>query len=185
MKKSAVLFGLLFVTECFGVEWVNSRDEAIFQANSECKRILLLAGRETCGNCRYMKYTVMETPEVSGVLEDHFVCWFCDVDSSTEWHSYAEGLGSFYLPLICVIDTEDPSAYLARSTGVVYTDAFSQWIDPYVISCLQNNLVGFAEIAQSWRAVYGDDNYNEICDMDNNDVIDIGDLLLFCETWLE
>jgi hypothetical protein len=86
--------------------------------------ILLLAGRDTCGNCQYMKNTVCESATVKPQLEANFVCWFCPVDDSTEWYVYASGLGSFTLPLMCVIEPGNATAYLDRTTGVQTVPAF-------------------------------------------------------------
>jgi hypothetical protein len=101
----------------YAIDWASTREEAVARATSSGKLILLLAGRETCGNCRYMKYTVCESATVLPVLDGGYVCWFCPVDTSTEWYSYAGGLGTISLPLICVIDPGEPLAYLDRTTG--------------------------------------------------------------------
>jgi len=106
--------------------WKTSKAEAVSAAISGGKKILLLAGRETCGNCSYMKNTVSEStsPPIQSLIQEKFVLWFCDVDSSTEWNTYAIGLGSFYLPLICCIDPNNPDNYLDRTTGVQSPDEF-------------------------------------------------------------
>ncbi|MEI7902152.1 MAG: thioredoxin family protein, partial [bacterium] len=94
------------------IDWCSSRTGAVQRALDSGRLILLLAGRTTCGNCQYMKGTVCESASVRGVIDADYVCWFCPIDDSTEWYSYAGGLGSFYLPLICVIDPGSPTAYL-------------------------------------------------------------------------
>ncbi len=97
------------------IVWTESRAQALEAARNSGKLILLLAGRDTCGNCQYMKNTVCESPSVRQVIDANYVGWYCVVDTSTEWYSYAAGLGSFTLPLICVIDPGDSTTYLDRS----------------------------------------------------------------------
>ena len=76
----------------------------------------------------YMKNTVCETtsPGVKQLILDSYVPWYCDVDASTEWYPYASGLGSFTLPLICIIDPDQPDACVNRTTGIQYPSAFFQ-----------------------------------------------------------
>jgi hypothetical protein len=106
------------------ISWCSSRTSAVEQALNSGRLILLLAGRETCGNCQYMKYTVCELASVRAVLDADYVCWFCPIDTSTEWYAYSGGLGTFTLPLICVIDPGNPLAYLDRTTGIQYESVF-------------------------------------------------------------
>jgi hypothetical protein len=55
---------------------------------------------------------------VRALIDQHFVPWYCDMDSSKEWYTYAQGLsGSWDLPLICCINPSSISKYLDRSTG--------------------------------------------------------------------
>jgi hypothetical protein len=85
------------------------------------KLVLLVAGRHSCPNCNYMQNTVCETnsPPVKQLLQDQYVPWFCQVDISSEYYSYANGLGTtFILPLICCIDPAAPDTYLDRTTNV-------------------------------------------------------------------
>lgn len=107
-----------------GSEWYPVLQDAIDAARGEDKLVLMLAGRDACGNCTYMKETVCEGERVAAVIEADYVTAYIDVDSSTDWHAYASGLGSFTLPLIALIDPDDPSSYLSRTTGVVYEGDF-------------------------------------------------------------
>lgn len=106
------------------LSWCDSRAAAIGQALDSGRLILLLAGRETCGNCQYMKYTVCEMASTRAILDAHYACWFCPVDTSTEENAYTGGLGSYTLPLICVIEPGNPLAYLDRTTGIQYEPTF-------------------------------------------------------------
>jgi hypothetical protein len=109
-----------------GLVWVDSKSAAVSQALAEGKKVLLLAGRHTCGNCNYTQNTLCEmtSPAIRQVIEQGYVPWFCDVDLSTEWYAYASGLGSFTLPLLCCIDPNKPSAYLDRTTGIQNPEVF-------------------------------------------------------------
>jgi hypothetical protein len=111
--------GLFTLASCHAAQvvWKDSLVRAVDAARNSGRLILLLAGRDTCGNCQYMKSTACESATVKPVLTDNFVAWYCPVDSSTEWHHYAQGLGSFTLPLMCVIDPGNPTAFLDRTTA--------------------------------------------------------------------
>lgn len=100
--------------------WLTDKTNAISTAQSQGKRVLMLAGRATCGNCTYMKSTVCEStnPPIASLLTSNYVAWYTDVDSSSDYSSYATGLGGFTLPLICIIDPATPNSYVDRSTGI-------------------------------------------------------------------
>lgn len=114
--------------------WQTSKATVVSLAKSQGKKILLFAGRETCGNCKYMKYTLCESssPAIKSLIEQYFIPWFSDIDNSTEWYPYSSGLGSFTLPLICIIDPNDSSAYLDRTTGVQDEDVFYNRLSKYI-----------------------------------------------------
>lgn len=67
-----------------------------------------------------MQFTVCElnSPPIKSLIEQNYIPWYCDVDTSTEWYPYATKLGSFSLPLISIIDPADSENYLERTTGV-------------------------------------------------------------------
>jgi len=46
------------------------------------------------------------------------------------------------------------------------------------------NFIDFALLAAAWQSDSGDGNYNEDCDLEDNNSIDVNDLALFCEDWL-
>ena len=73
-----------------------------------------------------MKFTVCEqtSPPIKSFIEQNYIPWYCDVDNSAEWYTYASGLGSITLPLTCIIDPSDSNNYLDRTTGVQYADDF-------------------------------------------------------------
>lgn len=73
-----------------------------------------------------MKFTVCEqtSPPIKSLIEQDYIPWYSNVDNSTEWYTYASGLGSFTLPLICIIDPNDSNNYLNRTTGVQNANDF-------------------------------------------------------------
>lgn len=46
------------------------------------------------------------------------------------------------------------------------------------------NFIDYAIFAAAWQSESGKSNYNEDCDLENNNSIDMNDLALFCEDWL-
>lgn len=99
--------------------WATSEGAAMSQALAQGKNVLLVAGRDTCSNTTYMRFTACEctSPNIRGVIDGSYVPWYCDVDASSEWLPYASGLGAFTLPLICCIDPLQSAGYLDRTTG--------------------------------------------------------------------
>jgi len=106
--------------------WQTSKETAVSMAKNQVKYILLFGGRETCPNCQYMINTVFEStsPPIKDLIEQSYIPWYCNVDNSTEWYDYASGLGSFSLPLICIIDPNDSDTYMDRTTDVQDTQVF-------------------------------------------------------------
>jgi hypothetical protein len=113
------------------IEWVTTREEALDRAAEEGKRVLLLAGRETCSNCRAMKYNLCEEPAARAIIDRFYVPWYCPIDDNTEWHSYAIGLLSFTLPLIAVVDPDRPNQYLERTTGLRSGAQFQAFLEEW------------------------------------------------------
>jgi hypothetical protein len=46
------------------------------------------------------------------------------------------------------------------------------------------NFIDYTTFASAWQADSGDGNYDENCDLEDNNSIDFNDLALFCEDWL-
>lgn len=107
-------------------EWQFLRANAFSKAQSENKKIIFFAGRPQCSICSYVINNVLVSsdPPVSDIIKQHYVLWYSHVDTSTEWYPYASGLGSFTLPLICIIDPSGQKIYEDRSTGPQYAAAF-------------------------------------------------------------
>jgi hypothetical protein len=62
--------------------------------------------------------TVCEStdPPVKSLIEDYYVPWYCDVDSSWDYFAYFIGLAG-KLPLIAIIDPANPDIYINRSSS--------------------------------------------------------------------
>lgn len=152
--------------------WQTSKQTAVSMAKAQGKHILLLGGRETCGNCQYMRYTVCEStsPPIRVLIEQSYIPWFCDVDNSTEWYDYASGLGNFYLPLICVIDPNNSDTYLDRTTSI-------QDIQVFYSRLLQYQAVDDADsdgMADDWENTYfGNTARDGTLDYDNDGLSDL------------
>jgi thioredoxin-related protein len=119
---SLLIFPCIFLSAAitYGapLNWCKSKAKALSIAQSEGKIILLIAGRDTCGNTKYMRNICETNIPVNTLIEQHFVPWYCDLDSNEEWYKYAKGLsGSWDLPLICCINPADIVKFLDRSTG--------------------------------------------------------------------
>jgi len=118
------------------LQWTDTKSEAVSEAQRTGRLILLLAGRDTCENCKYMKGTVCESEPIKRLVQDNYVAWWCPVDDSSEWGRYAAGLGGFILPLICVIDPGDANNYLDRTTSVQYPAEFETRLRSHLPSVL-------------------------------------------------
>ena len=112
------------------VEWVRSRADALSAAAESGKRILMICGRDTCGNTSYLRNTVCEDSEVKPLLASDFVLWYCNCDNDyDDYRYYAGGLGSYSLPLVCVINPETSEEYVERSTGFMDKAAFLAFLE--------------------------------------------------------
>ncbi|MHB1348623.1 MAG: lipase/acyltransferase domain-containing protein [Desulfobulbaceae bacterium] len=113
--------------------WQTSKSSTVNLALNEGKKILLIAGRDSCAYTNYMRYTVCHqtSPPIQNLIQQQYIPWYVDVDFSTEWYTYASGLTEFMLPLICVIDPQDSDNYLDRTTGLQAANDFYSRLDAY------------------------------------------------------
>lgn len=81
-----------------------------------------------------MRFTVCESmsPPIKETLQNHFILWYSNVDNSTDYWPYANGLGSYILPLIAVISMDDSTSYLDRTTSVQYAADFYNRLKTHV-----------------------------------------------------
>ena len=78
-----------------------------------------------------MKTLVCEHSDVKPFLSD-FVLWYndCDAQGAEVW-SYATGLGTYTLPLVCVIDPSKPNTFISRKTG---------YMEPEILAAILTSL---------------------------------------------
>ena len=99
------------------LDFATTKEEALVRAFRENKRILLVQGRETCGNTRNALFSVIPSAAVKALVDEGYVLWYSNCDVQTDSRSYAAGLGSYTLPLIAILDPQDMSTPVARTTG--------------------------------------------------------------------
>ena len=119
--RSLLVLYCIFLSETitYGapLNWYKSQAQALSIAQNEGKFVLLIAGRNTCGNTRYMRKICESNIPLRRLIEQNFVAWYCNTDSK-EWYKYAQGLSdSIYLPLICCIKPSATVLFFDRSTG--------------------------------------------------------------------
>ena len=125
-----VLGAVLLAANCCQADplnWVSTRAQAVDQALSEGKRILLMAGRPGCSTCDIMELSYCEMTDpypIKPLIESEYVPWKVDIDQNTEWLDYTAGLSGFSLPLICWIDPAQPTNYLYRASGLILSSNF-------------------------------------------------------------
>lgn len=108
---------ITFAQDKNDVKWFEDKDEAFEAAKKENKNVLLLWGHDGCGNCRAAKLYIKEEQSLRKHIDESFILWFCDSNTSSQADNYV-GLYQFdYLPLICIIDPDDPELPLSYLTG--------------------------------------------------------------------
>jgi len=156
----ALLVGILAVGPLWASEpptdslrWITNKTEAYAAARTQGKLVLLLVGRATCSNCKTMKEVVAEStyPPVKTLINDYFIPWYSDIDSSEDYRDYSTNLNpGWILPLICVIDPAQSSLYLDRSTGIQQPLVFHQRLLRHATPLMtQPRITGFEPVQGS------------------------------------
>ena len=110
--------------------WQGSRNAAVQDAAFMASRILLVSGPETCTNTAFLLNTVCEAPSIRARLNGRFVSWYNNSDNQfEEVRGYADGLGDFETPLVCILDPWDMSTYVARTNGWMDVEGFAAFLD--------------------------------------------------------
>lgn len=99
--------------------WQTSFAAAKAAAIAQNKLIVLVGGRDSCGNCRYMYSTTFEQAAVRNVVDLAYVPWKADLDRDSDWEVYESGMGDYGLPLIVLIDPLAASGYIHRYQGII------------------------------------------------------------------
>ena len=110
------------------MDFATTKLSAKEQAWRTNKRILLIYGRETCPNTSStLLYSIASEP-VRQILSDGYVLWYSNCDRQTEASIYAAA-GGYTLPLICIIDPQDMSAYVTKTYGYTSASALKQFLE--------------------------------------------------------
>jgi hypothetical protein len=134
--------------------WQTSKAAAVAMANAQGKKILLISGRDErtrapglpgCATTEFMKYTACESvsPPIKSLIEQYFIPYYIDVDTPgiDYYGTYAAGLYTVYhLPLICVIDPNNPDTYLDRTTDLQELQVFYPRLLRYATATCTFNL---------------------------------------------
>ena len=98
-------------------DWFTSKDEAMAEARRTGKKVFLLSGRDSCFNTMMTREACAD-PDVLRKLGEKCVLWYSDCDTQfMETYMYTLDLGGYTLPLVCVIDPNDPDNYLKQWTS--------------------------------------------------------------------
>ena len=98
-------------------EWLTNRQAAMDLASASGRLVYLLTGEGDYYYTTHMRDIVCADSEVSALLDRYYVRWFSDMDTSTAYRTYDDGLGTYFPPISCVIDPVTPNSYLARTTS--------------------------------------------------------------------
>ena len=105
-------------------KWYTSRSAAVEAARRSRKKIFLIAGRSMCYNATTTKLAC-ESLNVKSELTAKCVLWYSDIDTQASENADYLPLSDFELPVVCVIDPQDPYHYIKRTTGGEYGGALS------------------------------------------------------------
>ena len=128
---------LACAAEAGSLTWLKDTTAAkvMSKAKKAGKPVFLLCGRETCYNTTTTRDRSCEQSPARDAL-GNYVLWFSDCDDNDEWwadgdgvYKYASGLGTFGLPLVCVINPYKPDAYVVRSTGIMDSSGVKALLD--------------------------------------------------------
>lgn len=113
--------------------WYVTKTEAVAAAKASGKRIILVYGRDGCYNTTWTRECLSANPSIKPLVDAGYVCWYCNCDGDTadEASAYRSGLGYYTLPMVCVLNPQDMSAYLNRTTGWQDAETISGYVDKY------------------------------------------------------
>ena len=116
--------------------WHTTKAEAFAAAQASGKRILLVYGRDTCGNTTATRNSTCEDATVKAKLLADYVLWYSNCDTqSSESGKYLMNFNG-YLPGVTVIDPEldkgivGTSGYLGVSGMLELLAAAENWVPP-------------------------------------------------------
>lgn len=99
--------------------WHESKEEAFAIAKEQNKYVLLILGHNKCDNCNIMKAALINRPELKEIVDKSYILWYCDTNKSDEGNVYDQMYPSAFIPLVCIIDPNDPMSPLHHSNGFI------------------------------------------------------------------
>ena len=111
------------------VDFATTMEEAEAAARLADRRILLVMGREECWNTQSTLFSSVPSSTVRPLLDAGYVIWYSNCDRQTDAYRYSMGLGSYTLPLVCIIDPLHMSTYVARVTGYQGADDLKAFLE--------------------------------------------------------
>ena len=110
-------------------KWYTDKDEAFEAAQALGKRVFMVCGRDSCPNTTYVRLTACESDVAKPILSSEYVLWYCDCDKQEpDYCDYTDGLGSYTLPLICIVNPESRNKYVGRRTGFTTADELAEFL---------------------------------------------------------
>ena len=103
--------------------WLEDKEEVFKIAKEQQKLIFLLSGRHTCPLCRRTMLNLDSVSDLRQVVDSHYIMWFSNFDTwegKAETRIYTQHLldeGATTLPLVAVINPEDPENYVSSFWG--------------------------------------------------------------------
>ena len=135
MQKARLVYLLVLAPAAFSyvatstaqLNHAYSRAEAIARANAEGKMILTDFGRPTCEDCWGVTNAFWTTnnPPLRQLLGASCIIWDANIDTTSEYNAYTTGLDVWALPLVCLVDPNNPLTYFGpRYTGLFTATLF-------------------------------------------------------------
>ena len=108
------------------MDFVTTKDGAVEAAWRTNKRILLVRGRETCGNTIATLFYSIPSSTVKPLLDAGYVLWYSNCDRQTDASRYSAG-GA--LPTVAILDPSDMAASVAGVSGYQSASALKSLLD--------------------------------------------------------
>jgi len=103
--------------------WLEDKEEVFKIAKEQQKLIFLLSGSHGCGICRRTMLNLDSVPDLRQIVDNNYIMWFSDFytdEGKAETSIYTKHLidgGAKTLPLVAVINPEDPNNYVSSFWG--------------------------------------------------------------------
>ena len=95
-------------------DFCTNRATAVARALAENKRILLVYGREGCGNTRATLFSSIPSEEAQTLVEQGYVVWYSNCDRQNEGRKYSVGSA---LPTVAILHPQAMETAMAATNG--------------------------------------------------------------------